>query len=121
MTSNLEPSTIRLLLVEDEHILRRMLHRHLEQNGFVVVSAYDGQDALAAIKSREIDALIVDVNLPGASGTDVARLVLERHPGAKLLYISGEPNTDSLQPAAPVLAKPFSTKELVAAIRKLFA
>lgn len=98
-----------------------MLHRHLELNGFTVISAYDGRDALAGIAGREVDVLIVDLKLPDASGTDVAKRVLEERPHVKLLYISGYPIPEHLEPPGPALAKPFGIQELVAAIRKLLA
>jgi CheY-like chemotaxis protein len=80
-----------ILLVEDESTVRRLIRLLLEKNGYRVLDACDGEEAirLARQYSEQIHLLITDVVMPNMGGSIVAERILEIHPAAAVLYISG--------------------------------
>lgn len=113
-----------ILLVEDEAPLRQLAQRILESNGYTVISAGSGPDALKLSKSHSapIDLLITDVVMPEMGGREVAGRLTATRPGLKVLYISGY--TDNavarqgvLDPGTAFLEKPFSRESLTRAVR----
>ncbi|HEY8844680.1 MAG TPA: response regulator, partial [Gaiellaceae bacterium] len=63
----------RVLVVDDEYSLRRLLRTYLEKDGFAVVEAENGLDALASLRRRSVDIALVDVMLPGLDGFELVR------------------------------------------------
>jgi PAS domain S-box-containing protein len=115
-----------ILLVEDNHEVRALTAAMLEGQGYRVISARNGHEALrdsAAIAAA--DLLFTDVIMPGLKGTELARQVLSQKPDIKLLYSSGrdldlssERDLPTLYPA-PFLPKPYSLAQLAHAVRSL--
>jgi PAS domain S-box-containing protein len=118
-----EPRTAcgRLLLVEDEPAVRRLVTRMLERHGYEVLVAEDGEEALAhaAGGGEPVDLLVSDVVMPGMSGPDLARRLRESWPGLAVLFVSGYPR-DFRPGNAPdddaFLSKPFSQQQLLRAV-----
>ena len=69
------PEGLRLLLVEDERINRLAVQRMLERDGHRVIAVASGQDALAALKAGEVDAVFMDIQMPDRDGLEVARII----------------------------------------------
>ena len=112
-----------VLLVEDEHHVRTLVHQALDQHGYRVLSASDGLEALRTWRrhANEIDLLITDVVLPrGINGRELARLLRLEKPGLRVLCTSGYPRphaSSALDVAdAAFLQKPFSQDQLLRAI-----
>src|ERR1700730_16886646 len=81
-----DPPALRLLLVEDEPVQRRLLERQLCTAGYVVKTAQNGEEALAQILQERYEILITDWNMPGMDGVTLCRRVREaKLPG--YLYI----------------------------------
>src|SRR4051812_27276490 len=104
------PGTI--LLVDDDEAVRRLLQRVFKENGFHVIEAADGAQALevASAFSQRIDLLLTDVIMPKLNGTALAERLLSERPGLKLLFISGYVERQLLlskYPASVLLQKPF--------------
>jgi DNA-binding NtrC family response regulator len=80
-----------VLVVEDEDSLRVLMERALQARGYQVVSASDGEQAIAvdARVAGQIDLLLSDVVMPGLSGPDLAQRLVRRRPQMKVLYVSG--------------------------------
>jgi CheY-like chemotaxis protein len=113
-------STRTILVVEDEPQVRRLIGALLRRNGFSVIEAGGGHQALAASRDYPgvIHLALIDVGMPGMGGLDVANDLLPGRPDMKVLYISGMVNSvavNSLSEQAPhlVVRKPFSSKELL--------
>jgi CheY-like chemotaxis protein len=112
----------RILLVEDEDGLRRLLGHVLTREGYQVTEAADGEEALATFdRSRDFDLLITDVVMPRRSGPEVAAELRRRAPALKVLYISGYAGDiiaehGLLEPESSFLSKPFTP---TAALRKV--
>jgi len=115
-----------ILLVEDEEMVRRFTQRVLENNGYTVIAAAGGKEALAAMESQKcgINLLVTDVVMPQMSGKQLAQRVLGECPDVKVLYISGYTGNAILQqgmlePGIDFVQKPFDTRELLAKIREI--
>lgn len=110
-----------ILLVEDEEGIRTLTKTFLQQQGYTVLDAGNGQDALDLLKhySQPIDLLLTDVVMPGIRGTELAERLHEHRAGTQVLYISGYPEEEITDPAAAFLQKPFPMEELGAKIRQI--
>ncbi len=84
-------SRVVLLLVEDEPLIRLLGADVLEEAGFEVIEASDGDEALSVLEARpDVRVLFTDLNMPGSlDGLELARVVHERWPGVHLLVTSG--------------------------------
>jgi two-component system, cell cycle sensor histidine kinase and response regulator CckA len=111
-----------ILLVEDEETVRRFVRRALQTSGFRVLEATSPEDAVAiAERGEPITLLLTDVVMPRMSGPELARRLKASRPDLPVLYMSGYAANSVLAegdvaPAVPLLAKPFTTSQLVARI-----
>jgi two-component system cell cycle sensor histidine kinase/response regulator CckA len=112
-----------VLVVEDSGGLRVLTKRLLETQGYTVVTAGNAEEALRLFdENPSIDVLLTDVVMPGPSGPELTKQLIERRPGLKVIYMSGY--TDEaivqhgvLQPGIAFLHKPFSSGALGRKIR----
>ena len=115
---------MRILVVEDEPKMARLLKRGLEQDGYVVDVSFDGVDALHQATENEYDAVVLDVMLPELDGIEVCRGMRSRGRWAPVLMLTaresvGDRITGLDAGADDYLVKPFSFDELVARLRAL--
>ena len=114
-----------LLLVEDEPAVRRAVQRSLERLGYRVVSAEDGEHALALVDGLDrFDLLVSDVVMPGIAGPELARRLRERWPDLPVLYLTGYSrdrfaSDDSVRASDRILEKPYVPAELASTIRQM--
>ena len=112
-----------VLVVDDDDRIRSLLSRFLRDNGFVVATAKDGNDALDVLKCAYFDVLVIDVMMPGKNGLDLTREL--RAVGdipVLLLTALGEIDdriTGLEAGADDYLSKPFEPKELVLRLRAI--
>jgi len=113
------PQTI--LVVDDEPQLVKVLRGYLEQSGFRVVTAADGPGALAQFKHEKPDLILLDLNLPGLDGIDVARRLRTTSNVPIIMVTARVEETDRLigleLGADDYITKPFSPREVVARVR----
>ena len=114
----------RVLVIEDDGDLRRLLRRGLEEEGFEVVQASLGQDAVALAEREPPDLLVVDIGLPDADGRDVIQAVRSRGVASPVLFLTARDQmVDRLAGFAAggddYLTKPFEFAELIARLRAL--
>jgi DNA-binding response OmpR family regulator len=119
-----EPGTERVLVVDDDHSLRRMLERSLLAEGFAVQAVADGGAALAAIERSAPDLVVLDVGLPGMDGLAVCRRLRDKGFGLPVLMLTARDAVADRVAGLDVgaddyLVKPFATEELVARLRAL--
>ncbi len=105
-----------VLLVEDDHLIRMTTADMLNDAGFVVVEAASAEDAITALQTAPVDVLVTDVNLPGASGPELAAKARSIKPSAVIIYATGDPGAVRGETGAVVLAKPYDARRLAAAI-----
>jgi len=111
-----------ILVIDDDPAVRRAVVRVLERSGFRVVGVEDAESGLESLATGErFDAVLSDLVLPGMSGFDLlARIQVER-PGLPLFAISGyaegsPDRKDAIPPGVTFIQKPFSARELAAAV-----
>jgi two-component system response regulator RegA len=78
-----------LLLVDDDDIFRRRLARSMRQRGYEVSSARDAEDALALAKEEAPEMAVVDLRLPGKSGLELVRELLDLEPAMRIIMLTG--------------------------------
>jgi PAS domain S-box-containing protein len=118
--------TGRILLVEDEDMVRNLARSILSQAGYTVLEARNGREALKAIGAfpGAIDLLLTDVIMPEMGGVELGRRVAALFPGIAVIYVSGY-SEDSLgrqgvlEKGINFLRKPFSASELLSKIREV--
>jgi CheY-like chemotaxis protein len=116
----------RILVVEDEFLIRLTLAEILGDEGFEVIEAEDGEQALAALRNGGVDLVMTDVNLPGeVSGWAVADAARERRMDVPVVFVSGgaqpPPPERVASPHDTFVQKPYSLNDLVAVARRAFA
>lgn len=109
----------RVLIVDDEEVVREVLEQVLTRRGYRFQSANTGEMALSALEQGTWDLVISDKNLPGMSGLDVLRAVKERAPTTEFILMTGYASMDSAiealnQGAVAYLEKPFEHVKVVA-------
>ena len=122
LTAGLFRGTETILLVEDEEAVRTLTRQVLEQNGYTVVEACDGSQALeiARLRTDPIGLLLTDVVMPGINGPTLAQNLSSIHPETKVLFTSGySGNSGALPPGASLLQKPFPRVKLLRKLREL--
>src|SRR2546421_8092864 len=114
-------SEARVLVVDDEHALRRLLRLYLEREGYAVVEADNGLDALSTVRSNSIDLALVDVMLPELDGFSVVRRIREQSALPIILITARGEETNRVAGlelgADDYVVKPFSAPEVVARVR----
>jgi two-component system response regulator CpxR len=113
----------KVLLVDDDRELCQMLTEYLTAEHFDVQSVHDGAVALAAIRSKKYEILILDVMLPNVSGFDVLRELGAAHSTPILMLTARGDDVDRIVGlelgADDYLSKPFNPRELVARMRAI--
>jgi CheY-like chemotaxis protein len=116
-----------ILLVEDDPLVRRILCETLQTNGYTVLEASDGAEAIEiARKPCPIDLLLSDVVLPNVNGIEVARTIAADRPALRVVLMSGYAD-DVLSPYgldaqdAVLLHKPFTEERLLSVLRDVLA
>jgi DNA-binding response OmpR family regulator len=110
-----------ILIIEDEAELVRVLRSYLEQGGFNVLTAYRGDSGFSTWEHKQPDLVILDLNLPGMDGLEVARKI-RRHGDTPIIMVTARVDeTDRLigleLGADDYIIKPFSPREVVARVR----
>jgi signal transduction histidine kinase len=114
----------RVLVVDDDKLVRRFMTECLRTLGYEVVEADSGAAALEALDHERADLLLVDFAMPGMNGAEVARAAQIRQPGLKILMVSGYADSAAVEAAigtAPQLRKPFDLLEIGAAVAKVLS
>lgn len=110
-----------VLIVEDELKITRLVRDYLEQAGFAVIEAADGQAALSMARAERPDMIVLDLSLPGMDGLDVTRRLRQTSSVPIIMLTARIEETDRIVGlelgADDYITKPFSPKELVARIR----
>lgn len=114
----------RILLVEDEPSLARMISHNLKKAGFEVIEVYDGETAYNMAKTEAVDLIVLDIMLPALDGMEVCRrLRLEKVETPIIMLTAKDEEVDKVVGlelgADDYMTKPFSVRELVARIKAI--
>jgi CheY-like chemotaxis protein len=112
-----------ILVVDDDADVRALTREVLEGAGYQVLEAGGGLAALtlAGTHPKTIHLVLTDVRMPGMSGPELVRRMIEVRPGVAVLYVSGHVPDPAALGGRPWLAKPFVGAELLAAVRRALA
>ncbi len=113
-------TTATILLAEDDDLVRKSLKILIESNGFTLLEACDGQEALRLFRTHpgSIDLLITDLSMPRMNGKELAERVKSFNPDLPVIFISGKGSSPALKKVvlhegSHFLSKPFSYSNLV--------
>lgn len=115
---------IRILLAEDDQVMREYLTRALERSGYAVTAVDRGTEALPLLKSEHFDLLLTDIVMPEMDGIELAQKAGEVRPELKIMFITGFAavtlKAGKAVPNARVLSKPFHLRDLVLEVDRMF-
>jgi CheY-like chemotaxis protein len=111
-------ATAAILVVDDDPTVRRMTARMLLEDGFTVVEAADGFEALDQCARHPVAVAVMDVRMPRMGGQELARRLAEERPRIRMLFVTGYPG-EAVELPDRVLTKPFRPDEFVAIVRSL--
>lgn len=111
----------RILVIDDEELVRTTIRMRLEQNGHEVVEAGNGDEGLATLERRPVDLVVTDIIMPEKEGIETIRAIRRRNPEVGIVAISGGGRTSPLDllsaakklGADQALRKPFTGAELM--------
>jgi two-component system response regulator PilR (NtrC family) len=113
----------RVLVVDDEQSMRNMLAIALQQEGYEVVTAEDGEAARREIEARSVDLIVSDIRMPGMDGIEVLRFAREHLPETEVILVTAHASTDSAVEALRLgaydyVTKPFDIDELKLTVQR---
>ena len=115
----------RILLAEDEQVMRAYLARALERSGYEVVAVDRGTAAAPLLETERFNLLLTDIIMPEMDGIQLAQYCNMVSPTTNVIFITGFSGValraGASVPNAKILAKPFHLKDLVLEVRRLFA
>ena len=112
----------KILIVDDEAVIREIYGDFLEQNGFEVATALNVETALESIKAKKPDLILLDIVMPFRNGFDLYDQVIVDYPGIKFVFMTGYDDdikiTDRLSKSGKKwFAKPIKLEEMLEVIR----
>ena len=114
----------RILLAEDDQVMREYLTRALERNGYAVAAVDRGTAALPLIEAEQFDLLLTDIVMPELDGIELAQRAAEIAPNMRVMFITGFAavtlKAGRTMPNVRVLSKPFHLRDLVMEVDRLF-
>ena len=115
---------IRILLAEDDDVMREYLTRALERSGYLVTAVDRGTAALPLLNRETFDLLLTDIVMPEMDGIELAQKAAEIAPDMRVMFITGFAavtlKAGKAMPNARVLSKPFHLRELVLEVDRMF-
>lgn len=111
----------KILLVEDDQEISKLVKSHLEKEGYIVFAAFDGEEALAFLESKQLDLILLDLMLPKLSGLEVLKRIREKSVVPVLVISAKGSEFDKALGlgfgADDYISKPFSMIELTARVQ----
>ena len=115
-----------MLVVEDMEVVRSLVRKILERNGYEVITANGGAEALESVRTltRPVDLLLTDMVMPGISGRDLSKELHVLYPEVRVIYMSGHTQDAELHHEAETgqvdfLQKPFSVNTLIEIVHEV--
>lgn len=115
---------MKILVIEDDDVVRMLIQRVLEKNGYTVTTASQALDGENLALNEQFDCIILDLALPDKNGLDVCNVIRENGVNTPILILSARKNIDTKVSglsagADDYLTKPFDNKELIARIQTI--
>ena len=114
----------KILYVEDEPFLGKIVKESLEQRNFEVAMALDGREAVSLFSRQQPDICVLDIMLPHRDGYSIAQKIREVNPSVPIIFVTAKTQTDDVikgfeSGGNDYLRKPFSMEELIARVNNL--
>ena len=114
---------MKILMIDDEKLLVKGLKRSLEQEGFQVIPAYDGEEGLNVFETNNFDLVLLDLMLPKIDGISLCRIFRQKSDIPIIMLTAKDSDIDKILGlelgADDYITKPFNTRELIARIRAI--
>jgi len=115
--------TARILVVDDDEGIRKVLARILEEEGYAVDSAKNGKEAIKKAKAKFYNLALIDIRLPDMEGTELLTKIRDTTPKMRKIIITGYPSLQNAvkalnQGAHAYIMKPFDMEKVLATIKK---
>ena len=119
-----ESRPARILVVDDEESIRDLLRLVLTGEGYSVVTANDGEEAIEYLEAQRFDLVITDLVMPGVNGVEVLRAARRIDPNYPVIVITGYPSVETVTElvrlgAGDYLTKPFNIDVVIVTVAKL--
>ncbi len=115
---------LRILLAEDDQVMREYLTRALQRSGYAVTAVDRGTAAIPLLETESFDLLLTDIVMPEMDGIELAQRAGEMCKYLRVMFITGFAavtlKAGKTMPQARVLSKPFHLRDLVAEVDRLF-
>ena len=116
---------VRVLVVDDEEFMRKLMTNILRKAGMEVLTAQNGEEALKALQKNGCDVVISDVRMAGMSGFDLLKQVKAQHSDTAFVVMTGHADSYSikdalLQGADEYITKPFKTQEVTLIVERAY-
>jgi CheY-like chemotaxis protein len=117
----------RVIVIDDQEAIRRIVRRVLERAGHEVLDAADGERGLELLERHPADVVLSDIFMPGMDGIQMLRQIRKQFPAVKVIVMSGGDSSGMLDlrrdaellGAVKSLSKPFTTHEIVAVVNSV--
>lgn len=111
----------RILVIDDEDIIRSLFKTILKEEGHIVVTASTGAEGIQYVKQRDFDLVFLDLKLPDMDGAEVLREIKNVRPTLLVTIVTGYPGSEMMEKALKegplgVMNKPFSDSDIIAAV-----
>ena len=113
-----------ILVVDDEQVVRRLIHMHLRRHGFTILEANSGTEAIRVCQTHKgkIHLALIDVLMPGIHGPRLQLSINKIDPEMRILFMSGFPHIESINRGmSDFISKPFRLDQLLAKVRESLA
>ena len=119
----------RIIVIDDQEPIRRIVRRALEQDGHEVLDASEGEMGMRLLEQHAADVVITDIFMPGQDGILTLRQIRKQFPAVKVIVISGGDSSGLLDlrhdaellGAVKSLQKPFTAAELIQTVREVLS
>ncbi len=116
---------VRILVVDDEEFMRKLMTNILRKAGMEVLTAQSGEEALRMLRENGCDVVVLDMRMAGISGFDLLKQVKARHPNTAFVVMTGYADSYSikdalLQGADEYITKPFKNFEVTLVVERAY-
>jgi DNA-binding NtrC family response regulator len=118
-------SSITILVVDDEEMMRNLLEKILGREGYKIKTAEDGQAALEVLKSEKVDIIISDMKMPRMNGFELLKVVKKEHPEIGVIIMTAYGDTYTVKDALLLgadeyITKPFKSYEISLVVERTY-
>lgn len=122
---NLQKRDFKILVVDDDDVVREVMSSLLSNEGFSVAKAADGLEAINILRTEDMHLVITDLRMPGADGLDVLKRAIRNNPDCAVVILTAFGTIDTAlnaihEGAYDYLTKPFKVQEIIALTEKAY-